>query len=55
MPATPKSPKPGSGVGAATGRQKLEVGGRQVVRALSALRIEETFAGAGGGGALVST
>jgi tetratricopeptide (TPR) repeat protein len=54
-PATPKSPRTGGGVGAATGRQKLEVGGRQVVRALAALRVEETFAGAGGGGALVST
>ena len=40
--------------GAAAEGQKLEWGGRQVVRALSALRTELPV-GAGGGGALVST
>jgi hypothetical protein len=48
-PATPN--KRG---GAAAERQTLEFGGRQVVRALAALRTEKPI-GAGGVGALVST
>ena len=51
-PRTPATP--GSGVGTAGGGQRLEDGGRRVVRALSALHVGAE-AVAGGGAALVGT